>query len=321
MSVATSDMDETLREIWRGRSILIAGPTASGKSALALALAEKKDGVIINVDSMQVYCVLNLLTARPQGPELARAPHRLYGHAHPSRPYSVGIWTEEVSALLTEIGDRTPIFVGGTGLYFRALLGGLSHMPPVPASVRQRLRREMMERGTQAMHDRLHMVDPLAAEGIRPMDGQRILRALEVLEASGEPISRWQARKGMPLIDPSRAEAYVIEPDRKELAGRIEERLRQMVRGGVMEEVRALLSLRLDETVPAMKAIGVREFAEADAGRVSLETAIAQAAAATRRYAKRQMTWFRHQFGPEWRRVPMREAGFSILLDGGKEAP
>lgn len=286
-------------------AFLIAGPTASGKSALALALAERTGGVVINVDSMQVYAVLDRLTARPQADALARAPHYLYGHVHPATAYSTGAWLADVAALLArpELAGRARIFVGGTGLYFRALLGGLSEMPAIPGEIRAHWRARLEERGVEALHGELARRDPEGAAMLQPADRQRILRALEVLDATGQPIRAWQARPGRALIDARRARRILIEPDRALLAQRIELRLRAMIAEGAMEEVRALMALGLDPACPAMKAIGVRELHAADRGLMTIEEAIARAAAATRQYAKRQMSWFRHQAGPGWQRI------------------
>lgn len=282
------------------RTVLIAGPTASGKSTLALRLAVRMGGVVVNVDSMQVYSVLDRLTARPQPEALAQALHRLYGHVHPSSNYSTGAWLADVEAVMTENEGVPLIFVGGTGLYFRALLGGLSPMPEVPESIRVRLRNELAAIGAGELHRRLQSLDPESAREIQPGDPQRILRALEVLEASGESIRKWRSRAGTPLIDPGRARKFLIEPQRTELAQRIERRFRDMVRLGGLDEVRAVLELGLDPAMPAMKAIGVRELRQFLEGRLTLEDAVLLAATATRQYAKRQLTWFRHQAGPDW---------------------
>lgn len=291
------------------RAVLIAGPTASGKSALALRIAAATDGVVVNVDSMQVYSVLHRLTARPGADELRRVPHRLYGHVHPSVRYSAGAWLDDVKSLIAEpeIAGRMLVFVGGTGLYFRALLGGLAEMPAVPAEIRQALQRELADKGAQALHERLCRLDPDTAAIVRPGDTQRILRALEVLEASGEPISAWHRRGGQPLVDPEETARYVIVPDRQRLAERIESRFRQMVRDGAVEEVRAIAALDLPGDLPAMKAIGLRELRQWDEGQLDLEEAVRRVVAATRQYARRQETWFRHQAGPEWKRIGMEE--------------
>lgn len=286
-------------------AILIAGPTASGKSALALDLAERHDGVIVNADSMQVYSVLDLLTARPGPSDLARVRHELYGHVHPSQAYSTGAWLRDVERLARSgaLAGKTPIFVGGTGLYFRALVEGLSEMPDIPPEIRGRLRHELAEGGSERLHGSLSQKDPDAARLIRPTDGQRIVRALEVLEASGRSIVAWQADRGKPLIDRATARFLQKSPRREELVRRIDARFDRMIEGGVLEEVKALAALKLDPALPAMKAIGFRELRAALDGRTEMAEAIERAKIATRQYAKRQTTWFRHQLGSEWRQV------------------
>jgi tRNA dimethylallyltransferase len=287
-----------------GKAILIAGPTASGKSALALEMAAERDGVVVNADSMQVYSVLRVLTARPDEAELRKASHFLYGHVHPRDKYSTGQWLRDVRRLAegSAFRGRVPIFVGGTGLYFRALLGGLAPMPDIPAKISERWRRQLAEEGPLGLYRLLEEKDPDAASTLRPADGQRIVRALEVLEASGRSILAWQAQAPEALVDRGEAEMILLEPDRKLLVERIERRFDRMVGDGAAAEVEALLALRLDASLPAMKAIGVREIAAALAGRCAMDEAIERAKAATRQYAKRQATWFRHQMGPEWQR-------------------
>ncbi|MGI6855863.1 tRNA (adenosine(37)-N6)-dimethylallyltransferase MiaA [Mesorhizobium sp. 1B3] len=284
---------------------LIAGPTASGKSAMALDLAERHGGVVVNADSMQVYSVLDVLTARPGAAELARARHELYGHVHPSQAYSTGAWLRDVERLARSgaLAGKMPIFVGGTGLYFRALVEGLSEMPDIPPEVRDRLRHELAEGGAESLHALLSERDPEAARMIWPSDGQRIVRALEVLEASGRSILAWQADRGRPLVDRATARFLQIRPAREELVRRIDARFDRMIEGGVLDEVRALAGLKLDPTLPAMKAIGFRELQAALEGRMEMAEAIERAKIATRQYAKRQATWFRHQLGPEWRKI------------------
>lgn len=290
-------------------AVLIAGPTASGKSALALAIARRTGAEIVNADSMQVYGVLNVLTARPSAEEVAERPHHLYGHVPPSRAHSTGQWLREVADLLAGArgSGRRFIFVGGTGLYFRALTGGLSEMPPVPSSVRERWRARLSDEGAKSLHALLAERDAEAAGRIGPADGQRIVRALEVLETTGRPIGHWQARRGPSLIDQASARRLVIAPDRAVLRSRIDARFDGMVRAGALDEVRELLALRLDPTLPAMKAIGVPELSSFLGGAGSLDDALARAKAATRQYAKRQDTWFRHQLGPDWRTIDNAE--------------
>jgi tRNA dimethylallyltransferase len=288
-----------------GKAILIAGPTASGKSALALEMATRLGGVIVNADSMQVYSVLRVLTARPDEAELQKAPHLLYGHVDPRENYSTGRWLRDVRGLAESdaFGKRIPIFVGGTGLYFRALLGGLSPIPSVPAEISRRWRRALAEEGAQALHDQLRRQDPDAASRLAPADGQRIVRALEVMEASGRSILAWQAGVAEAVLDPAGTEMILLEPDRKLLVERIERRFERMVEEGAKAEVEALLALDPDPSLPAMKAIGVREMAAVLGGGCTMDEAIARAKAATRQYAKRQATWFRNQMGPDWRRL------------------
>ncbi|MFZ2101830.1 MAG: tRNA (adenosine(37)-N6)-dimethylallyltransferase MiaA [Oricola sp.] len=284
------------------RAVLIAGPTASGKSAFALRKAEETGGVIVNADSMQVYDVLRVLTARPSEEELARAPHRLYGHVPPGETYSTGRWLGDVRGVMADpaIAERALIFVGGTGLYFRALTQGLSPMPAIPDPVRTRWRYQLAEQGAEKLHRILRREDPKGAMAIRAADGQRIVRALEVLEVSGRPISSWQAEAGQGLIDEGRAERFVILPEREVLYRNIERRLDRMAAEGALDEVERLLKLNLDPAMPAMKAIGVREFAAVLDGSMAIGEALEQAKTATRQYAKRQMTWFRNQLGEGW---------------------
>lgn len=298
-------------------AILIAGPTASGKSALALALAERNGGVIVNTDSMQVYWVLDVLTARPTAAELARVPHFLYGHVHPSTAYSTGAWLRDVMKLIDDGAflERPVIFVGGTGLYFRALAEGISEMPDIPQSIRDRWRYELQEQGAAKLHRILLRRDSAAGMMLKPTDGQRIVRALEVLDASGRSILEWQAARGRPLIDRASTRFFVIEPDRAELVERIEARFDRMLEKGALDEVRQITDLGLDPDLPAMKAIGVRELQAATAGELSFPEAIKRAKIATRQYAKRQATWFRHQLSPEWLRLRPGDRVESTILD------
>jgi tRNA dimethylallyltransferase len=236
---------------------------------------------------------------------MARVPHFLYGHVHPSTAYSTGAWLRDVTKLIEDgvLSGRPVVFVGGTGLYFRALAEGISDMPDIPASVRERWRYELKEQGAERLHRLLMHEDSTVAMQLRPTDGQRIVRALEVLDASGRSILEWQAARGQPLIDRDSARFLVIEPDREQLVRRIEARFDQMLDKGALDEVRQLIALDLDPDLPAMKAIGVRELQAAMAGQSGFPEAIERAKIATRQYAKRQSTWFRHQLGMEWRRL------------------
>ncbi|MBZ9675929.1 tRNA (adenosine(37)-N6)-dimethylallyltransferase MiaA [Mesorhizobium sp. ES1-1] len=290
-------------------AILIAGPTASGKSALALELAQRKGGVIVNTDSMQGYSVLDVLTARPGPADLGRAPHFLYGHVHPATAYSTGAWLRDVMRLIDDgvLGKGPVIFVGGTGLYFRALAEGISEMPEIPQRIRDRWRYELKEQGAVKLYDLLLRQDSAVAMTLKPTDSQRVVRALEVLDASGRSILEWQAERGRPLIDRESARLFVIEPDRAALVGRIQARFDRMLDQGALEEVKRLTALNLDPDLPAMKAIGVRELGAAMAAEMDIAEAIERAKIATRQYAKRQATWFRHQMGPEWQRIHSRD--------------
>jgi len=305
-----------MRNLDRERdAILITGPTASGKSALAVRLAGEHGGVVVNADSMQVYDTLNVLTARPQPEDMGGIEHRLYGHVPAGRAYSTGDWLREAAAVVAELRERKrlPVFVGGTGLYFRALTGGLSDMPAIPDDLRERLRGRLAEKGAEALHAALAARDPETAARLKPGDGQRIVRALEVLEATGKSISAFQSASGPAVIDAARAQKIVVLPDRAVLADRIDRRFAGMLETGAVDEVKALLSQDLSPAMPAMKAIGVPQIAAMLAGKMSEAEVIARGAAATRQYAKRQMTWFRNQLDESWRRidpsVPNGESG------------
>jgi len=279
------------------RTVLIAGPTAGGKSALAEAIARDRNGVVINADAMQVYRELRVLTARPDAVAEAALPHLLYGHVPAAERYSVGRWLADVAAALAEAREagRLPVIVGGTGLYFKALTEGLAEVPPIPDAVRESVALRLGRLGPAALHAELERLDPVSATSLSPGDAARVARALEVLEATGRRLAEWRLRPSPPLIDPGRAERWVVLPERAELHRRIEDRLDRMVAVGAIEEVAALAALGLAPSMPAMKAIGVRELLDYLAGRRSLPEALVIAKTATRRYAKRQETWLRHQ--------------------------
>lgn len=283
---------------------LIAGPTASGKSAYALDIAKQTGGAVINADSMQIYDVLRIITARPPDEDLSQAPHHLYGHINPATLYSTGVWMREVEALLATLPSQQPlVFVGGTGLYFKALTGGLSPIPAIPDMVRERWRYRLNEQGAPALHRQLRSADPQVAMALKANDGQRIARALEVLEATGKSIAWWQTQTGKALIDVSNAQKTILLPDRKILHERINKRFSTMADNGALDEVRALNKLDLPTDMPARKAIGVPELSQFLAGNMAMETAIERAQAATRQYAKRQMTWLRNQLDDSWQKI------------------
>jgi tRNA dimethylallyltransferase len=286
-------------------AILITGPTASGKSALALAFARRHDGVVINADSMQVYDTLRVVTARPDEAEMEGIPHRFYGHVPAGASYSTGDWLREMATLLENLKaqGRMPVVVGGTGLYFKALTGGLSDMPMIPEDVRGTLRARLIDEGPEVLHAELAARDPAVAEGLNPMDGQRIVRALEVVTATGQSIKHFRRQSGPMLIDPDKARKLVVLPERKMLHQRIDRRFAQMMNQGAVEEVEALLSLDLPSELPVMKAIGVSQIAGMLSGELSRDEVIEKASAATRQYAKRQMTWFRNQMDESWERI------------------
>jgi len=295
--------------------ILIAGPTASGKSQLGIDIARQCHGVVINADSMQVYDVLHLLTARPDKNEMGGVPHYLYGFVNPGEAFSTGHWLEAVRELLQhpELKGRTCIFVGGTGLYFRALLGGLARIPPVDAAIREKWRLFLQEKGIEPLYEILSEKDPVLAGRLSPNDGQRILRGLEVLEATGRSIAEWQQQRGEPLVDAMRTRKLVLDLEREELAVRISARFDKMVEKGALEEVRQLQAMHLAPALPAMKAIGVRKFSACLDGETSLETAIEKAKAETRRYARRQMTWLRHQLDAGWQRFSSAQEALRLF--------
>jgi tRNA dimethylallyltransferase len=276
--------------------VIVAGPTASGKSALALAVAEAFEGVVINADSMQVYRELAVLSARPGPAEEARAPHRLYGFQSGGEACSAGRWRE---LALTEIerahdAGHLPVVAGGSGLYLRALEKGLSPIPPVPRAVRAAARALHAELGAAAMHAALAKRDPETAARLDPADSQRVIRAWEVLEATGRPLSDWQ-RQPSEGAAPCRRLRLVLAPPRETLYAACDRRLTQMMEQGALDEVRRLLDLGLDPSLPVMKALGVPELARLLAGETDRDEAVATAQRATRRYAKRQLTWLRTQ--------------------------
>ncbi|OAI42579.1 hypothetical protein AYO42_02195 [Rhizomicrobium sp. SCGC AG-212-E05] len=276
-------------------AVLIAGPTASGKSREALALAEAIDGAIINADSMQVYREAPILTAQPSDADKARVPHLLYGHVGAAEVYSVGRWRDDALAALAEARamSRVPIFVGGTGMYFSALTEGLADIPEIPADMRDAARALLDEIGVEQLHARLMERDPLTASKLRPSDPQRVLRAYEVFEATGRPLVEWQSAPAAPVLKDARLAAFVLDPPRPELRARIAARFAQMVEQGGLAEAQALAGL--DPALPAAKLLGLRPLQALAAGELSKDAALENAITATRQFAKRQMTWFRNR--------------------------
>jgi len=280
-------------------------------------MAERHGGVIVNADSMQVYRDLRIITARPTPDEERRVPHRLYGHVDASENYSVGRWCQDVQAVLDEVlaAKELPIVVGGTGLYFKALTQGLSAVPPTPPEIRAAVRARCDTEGVTALYGELARRDPAMAARLKPGDKMRISRALEVLEATGRSLSDWH-RDGMPaILDPGAALKIFLEVDRAELHRRIDIRFDAMLAAGALDEVRALAARNLDPMLPAMKAHGVPWLRRHLAGEVGLEAAAEGGKQDTRRYTKRQVTWFRHQMpGWTWLRPEAAEKVISDAL-------
>ena len=278
-------------------AILLAGPTTSGKSALALTLAERLGGTIINADSMQVYRDLRIITARPSPADEARVPHLLYGHVDAAENYSVGRWCVDAQAAIarTRSAGRLPILVGGTGLYFKTLIQGLAAVPPVPAGIRASVRERLAADGVAPLYAELQQRDPATAARLMPGDRSRITRALEVVLATGRSLSDWHGDGMAPSIDASRAVKLFLDVERAELYRRIDARFDAMLESGALEEVGALARRGLDAALPAMKAHGVPWLIRHLSGEVTLDEAAEGGKRDTRRYTKRQATWFRNQ--------------------------
>jgi tRNA dimethylallyltransferase len=303
-----------MADIQAERAVLIAGPTASGKSAAALALARRLNGVVINADSMQVYRDLRVLTARPSEAEERSVPHLLYGHVDAATNYSVGAYVRDAAAALAQAraARRVPIFVGGTGLYFKALTQGLSAVPEIASAVRDSVRQRLIDHGVEALHHALSQRDPAAAERLSPRDQTRIARALEVVEATGRPLRDWQSEASSPLLAPGSYQAVFLAPHRERLSPATERRFVTMLEQGALAEVEALARRGLSASLPAMKAHGVPALIRHLEGDLPLQQAISAGQADTRRYSKRQFTWFRHQLAAfEW--VAPEDAGTLVL--------
>jgi tRNA dimethylallyltransferase len=300
-------------------AVLIAGPTASGKSALALELAQATGGVIINTDSMQVYRDLRVITARPTPEQEALVPHRLYGHIDAAVNFSAGSWVADAALVLAEARaqNRPAIFVGGSGLYFKALTRGLSAVPPTPVAIREDVRARLERDGVEALHAELAQRDPVSAERLKPRDRTRVARALEVVEATGRSLTDWHRDGLPPLLPQGQFRALFLSPDREQLYARIDQRFEAMLLSGACEEVAALAARRLDPLLPAMKAHGVPALIRHFEGEITLEEAAEIGRADTRHYAKRQFTWFRHQLPEfEWVRPEEVRGWLTTVIPG-----
>jgi tRNA dimethylallyltransferase len=301
--------------------VLIAGPTASGKSALALKLARETGGELVNADSMQLYAGLRVLTAGPSPEDLAQAPHHLFGAVDAADGWSVGRWRDAAAAALADIAarGRPAIVVGGTGLYFRALTHGLADIPPVPETQREISSLLYAAQGEPEFRDALAELDPAAAARIEIGDRQRLIRAHAVAVATGRALTAWQTDT-RPTLAPGSWRGVVLDPPRAELYARCDARLSVMVEHGALDEVAAMETRGLAPSLPALKALGYRELAAHLRGETSLDEALDAARQETRRYAKRQMTWFRNQT-PDWERVVALEHGPQWEQLGGALAP
>ena len=277
--------------------LIVAGPTASGKSGLALAAADKYNGVIINCDAMQVYRELRLITARPSSEDEAKVSHKLYGVIPAAEACSAGIWRELAVAEIKTCwrADRLPIVTGGTGLYIRALMEGLTDIPEIPREIREEVTERRDQIGPEAFRKELAKFDPVSAERLNPTDSQRMIRAYEVYLGTERSLTDWH--QDAPATPPLEAnyQSIVFEPPRDELYAKCEARFDWMIDKDVLDEVRALMELNLEPSLPAMKALGVPELIAHLRDEMTLEDAVSAAKQATRRYAKRQMTWFRGQ--------------------------
>ncbi|WP_246218715.1 tRNA (adenosine(37)-N6)-dimethylallyltransferase MiaA [Parasphingorhabdus halotolerans] len=286
--------------------VLIVGPTASGKSALALELAKKqalqnRQSVIINADSAQVYRDLQILSARPTESEMEGVPHKLYGYINGAEACSAARWANDAKTAITSAHekDHLPILVGGTGLYIRTLLNGIAPIPEIDPEIRAEIRAmETMEAQTALLAE-----DPISAKRLNPTDTSRIMRALEVVRSTGHPLDYWHQHMTGGIASDILLKPLILLPPRDWLYGRCDLRFEIMMNGGATDEVRHLLSLNLRNDCPVMRAIGVRDIAAMLRDEIDRDTAISNAQMATRRYAKRQYTWFRNQSPPEWKRL------------------
>ena len=276
--------------------ICIAGPTASGKSNYAIRLAQAMDGEIINADALQVYADLQILSARPTSDEMGQLPHHLFGHISGEVRYSTGAWLREVEPLIIDILARgkAPVLVGGTGLYFRALLQGMADIPPIPAQVSEQTAKRLAEDGIASLRDEAQGLDPVATARVLGDDPQRLQRIVDVATATGQALSTWQAET-YPVVPSHFSRFCVLTSPRDRLYARINARYDTMLRAGGLDEAKAIFAKGYDENLPVMKAIGLRQLKRYFSGTGSLDEAVEDAKRESRRFAKRQMTWFRNQ--------------------------
>ena len=290
------------------QALFIAGPTASGKSALSLRLAKDIGGVIINADSMQVYKGLRTLTACPSEADERAAPHKLYRFLEPAIPCSAVFWAEKAMVEIEAAwsAELMPIVIGGTGMYFKILLEGIAAIPAIDPALRSAVRDECKQFGSEKLHNELLLGDPVTAARLAPGDSQRISRAIEVLRATGKPLSEWHRKNAPGLMQEADRSGligkFVISPERDQLYERCNKRFDMMLNAGVENEVRDLVALDLDPALPVMRALGVPSLMAMIKGEAEAAEAIEEAKMQTRRFAKRQMTWFRNQF-TDWKRL------------------
>lgn len=285
-----------LTENWQ--YLLLTGATASGKTRLSIEIAKKFDAVIVNCDSMQIYNALPILTTKPKKNEVKEVPHYLFSYVSPSIAYSVGAWLEDVKKLLEQ--DRKIVFVGGTGLYFKALTRGLAVIPEIDGNIRQYWRTELINKTSESLYNLLKQADPLAASALNSTDGQRIVRALEVWFSTNKSITYWQKQKIPSILDKNNILKYIIVLQKENLYKNINNRVDYMLKEGVVEEVKTFMNNKLDSKLPIMRAIGVNEFSKYFIGEYSLPQALDLIKIHTRQYAKRQLTWQRNQLDESW---------------------
>jgi tRNA dimethylallyltransferase len=290
-------------------AVLIAGPTASGKSALAMTIARRLGGVVVNTDSMQVYRDLRVLSARPTAEEEAAQPHLLYGHVGGAENYSAMRYAADVVQVLAALAraGQIPVLVGGSGLYFKALTDGFSEIPPVPEAVRAAFRARVEGQDTADLHAELSQCDPQMAQRLKPNDRMRTMRALEVMIATGRSLASFQGERRPGPLDGKPLLKLFVLPEREAIRARIDQRFEMMMAAGALDEVAALRDRRLDPLLPVMRAHGVPGLIAHLDGELSLADAVMRGQADTRAYAKRQVTWFRHQM-PDWLAVAPEQA-------------